>query len=181
MEERCAVMNGGFIDCYDQLDGPYEVTLLADPPEGGSIELPTIEIDIDDYPFTTTYFGGINVDFDADENDGYIFSHWTANNNVILPDELSEEIIMNFTAADTLIAHFVAEAFFNVTLNVEPLGAGSIELNGTIYNTFPVTIELPGSTLNSLDAIPIDGWGFENWASTVVIDGGQTTQSDDLH
>lgn len=170
MDERCAVMNGGFIDCYPELDGPYTITLTANPPEGGRIDLSSFEIDIDDYPFTTDYFGGIDVDFDADANDGYIFSHWTANNNVILPSDLDEEIIMNFTANDTLTAHFVAEEYFDVTLNTEPLGAGSIEMNGTVYNTFPVTVSLPGSTLNNLTATPIDGWGFVNWTSTTALD-----------
>lgn len=168
IDTRCAVINDGFLDCYPQLDGPHTITLMADPPNGGSIELSSLEVDT--YPFETTYFGGIDVPFNANENVGFIFSHWTANNNVITPDELLEDIVMNFTSDDTLTAHFVAEEFYEVTLNVDPIGTGSIDFNGTIYNVFPVTIEVPGGAMNNIIATPIAGWGFVNYVSTIVLD-----------
>ncbi len=87
IDERCAVINDGFLDCYPDLDGPYEITLMADPPEGGIIQ--TSSMDISDFPFTATYFGGIDVPFDADENDGFTFSHWSSNGSVFSPDELN--------------------------------------------------------------------------------------------
>ncbi|MFN2428519.1 MAG: CotH kinase family protein [Cryomorphaceae bacterium] len=167
IDTRCATVNDGVLDCYDQLDGPYEITLMANPPEGGRIDLPSMEIET--YPFTTTYFGGIDVPFDADENDGYVFSHWTANNNVI-DDDLSEEIVMNFTADDTLTAHFVAEEVFEVTLYVEPEETGTITIDGTTYDEFPVTIELTGSTPRDLSAEAIEGWEFDFWESDYALD-----------
>jgi len=164
IDTRCATVNDGVLDCYDELDGPYEITLMANPPEGGRIDLPTFEIS--EYPFTTTYFGGIDVPFDADENVGYVFSHWTANNQVITPDELQEEIVMNFTANDTLTAHFVAEEFFELTLDVSPAGSGTITYNGTVYSNFPVTIEVAGSTMGEATADPINGWDLDSWSAT---------------
>ncbi len=164
---RCAVVNAGFIDCYPQLDGPYQITLMADPPQGGRIDLPSMEIS--NYPFTASYFGGVTVNFDADENPGYIFSHWTSNGTVFSPDEFSEEVSLNFTANDTLIAHFVAEVTYDLTLDIEPPNTGTITLDGTTYSNFPVTISATGSALSEATATAIGGWDFENWSPSFAI------------
>ncbi|NEN25051.1 hypothetical protein G3O08_16240 [Cryomorpha ignava] len=169
IEERCAVINDGFLDCYPELDGPYEITLMADPPEGGIIQ--TSSMDISDFPFTATYFGGINAPFDADENDGFTFSHWTSNGTAFTPDELNEEIVVTFTANDTLVAHFVPDVEYTLSLNVAPPNSGTITLNGTLYDTFPATVTIAGGALNEASGQAIDGWGFENWTADFVLNG----------
>ncbi len=163
IEERCEILNNGFLDCYPELDGPYNVVFYADPPEGGRIDLPSIEIDT--YPYNTIFFGGVDVALDADENDGYIFSHWELNNNVLAPDEFSEEIVVSFTSDDTLIAHFVPDVSYELTLDVEPANSGTITINGTTYDSFPVTIDLAESVEYTAEAEPIIGYGFSNWDS----------------
>ncbi len=165
IDTRCATVNDGFIDCYPELSGPYQITLMADPPEGGRIDLSSFEIST--YPYTTAYFGGIEVPFDADENPGFSFSHWTSNNTVITPDELDEAILLTFTANDTLVAHFVPDQVYNITLNAEPALGGSITLNGVTYNSFPVTIELPATDYAIL-ATANGGWAFDYWQSDFV-------------
>lgn len=169
IDERCEVINNGYLDCYPELDGPYMITLMADPPEGGIIQ--TASTDISNFPFTATYFGGINASFDADENEGFTFSHWTSNNTAFTPDDLTEDVLVSFTANDTLVAHFVPDVEYALTLNVSPPNSGTITLNGTIYDSFPVTLTLTGGALNEVSAQPIDGWGFENWSSDFVING----------
>ena len=168
IDERCALVNQGYVDCYPQLDGPFEVTFMADPPEGGRIDLPTMEIS--QYPFTGTYFGGIDVPLDADENPGFIFSHWTSNITTLNPDASLEEIVVNFTGNDTLVAHFVPDITYDLVLNVEPPNTGSVTLNGTTYNAFPVTVQVPGSVINEASASAISGWGFDKWAATISLD-----------
>ncbi|MCH2213614.1 MAG: CotH kinase family protein [Flavobacteriales bacterium] len=161
---RCAVLNNGFLDCYPELDGPYDVVLMADPQEGGRIDLPSFEIDT--YPYDAVYFGGVPVTFDADENNGFIFSHWTSSNGTVFtPDEFSEEITVSFTSNDTLIAHFVPDVSYNLTLNVEPANSGSIEIAGTVYSSFPITIELAESVDYIANATAIAGYGFSDWLS----------------
>jgi gliding motility-associated-like protein len=167
IEERCVVINSGIVDCYPELDGPYNVVLMADPPEGGRIDLPSFEIDT--YPYDVSYFGGVQVVLDADENDGFIFSHWTSNNTVLTPDEFAEAITVNFTADDTLIAHFVPDVSYSLTLDVEPANSGSITIGGTTYNTFPVTIDLAESVDYSAKALPISGYGFSDWESGLAL------------
>ena len=165
INERCAIINNSFLDCYEELDGPYNITFYADPPEGGSIQLPSIEIET--YPYDVTYFGGINAGFEAQANDGFTFSHWTSNNTVFAPNELTEEIVVNFTADDTLTAHFNPDVLYNLTLNVSPPNTGNIVLNGTTYNSFPITVQQYGSVNNDLAGQPIAGWGFEIWQSSI--------------
>jgi hypothetical protein len=135
IDERCAVVNDGVLDCYPELEGPYNITFYAEPADAGRIDLTSLEIS--EYPYTSTYFGGITADFDADENDGYIFSHWTSNGTTFDPNETSEEIVVSFTQDDTLIAHFIPEETFELTLQADPPNGGSVFLNGTEYSSFP--------------------------------------------
>lgn len=167
IDERCEIINSGYLDCYPQLEGPYNITFYANPPEGGRIDLPSIEIDT--YPYNTIFFGGVDVDLDADENDGFVFSHWEINNSVFTPDEFSEEIVVNFTSDDTLIAHFVPDVTYSLTLDVEPSNTGSITIAGQTYDTFPVTIELSESVEYSVEATPDFGYGFDQWETGLVL------------
>jgi len=166
IEARCEVINAGIVDCYPELDGPYNVVLMADPPEGGRIDLTSMEIDT--YPHDIEYFGGVNVDLDADENDGYVFSHWSSNGTVF-SDEFSEEVTVSFTADDTLTAHFVPNISYSLTLDVEPANSGSIEIAGTTYTEFPVTIDLAESVDYSAEAVPSAGYGFSDWESGLTL------------
>jgi gliding motility-associated-like protein len=164
INERCQVITDGYLDCYPQLEGPYNVVLMANPPEGGRIDLPSMEIDT--YPYDIVYFGGVSVDLDADENDGFVFSHWTSSNGTVFsPDELSEEITVSFTADDTLTAHFVPDVSYSLTLDVEPANTGSIEIAGIVYNSFPVTIDLAESVDYNAKALPNAGYDFSDWLS----------------
>jgi len=167
IEERCEIINSGYLDCYPELEGPYNVTFYANPPEGGRIDLPSMEIDT--YPYNTIFFGGVDVELDADENDGYVFSHWEINNNVLSPDEFSEEIVVSFTSDDTLIAHFVPDVSYSLTLDVEPENSGTITLAGITYDTFPVTIDLAESVEYTAEADPEFGYGFIEWESGMAL------------
>lgn len=164
IEERCQIINDGFLDCYPQLEGPYPITLLVDPPLSGTIETPSMNIN--QFPFSTDYFGGIQAKFKAKNKTGYLFSHWTSNGTVINPDELNEEITVSFTTGDTLVAHFVEEEILMLTLNVVPEQKGSITLNDNTYTSFPIEVEVPASAVNSATATPINGWKLKNWTST---------------
>ena len=169
IEERCAVITDGFLDCYPELDGPHEITLMTNPIGGGTIE--TASMNISNFPFTANYFGGINAPFQANENTGYTFSHWTSNGTAFSPDNLSESISVSFTANDTLVAHFVPDVVYMLTLNVYPSNTGSITIDGTEYTTFPIQVQVPGGALNEASAEAIEGWGFENWTSTFALNG----------
>lgn len=178
IDERCAVITDGFLDCYPELDGPYEITLMANPPEGGKIE--TASMSISDFPFTASYFGGINAPFEANENTGFTFSHWTSNGTVISPDDQTESISVSFTGSDTLVAHFVPDVVYTLTLNVYPPNTGTITIDGTEYDTFPTEIAIPGGSLNEALADAVEGWGFMNWTSTFALNSPVDTNPIDF-
>ncbi len=175
ISERCTAVNQGYVDCYPQLNGPYTITYLADPPEGGTIELPTMDISM--YPFTGTYFGGINVKLEVNPNAGFTFSHWTSNSTAFNPTDVSDSVVVNYTSNDTLIAHFVPDVVYSLTLNVAPANTGTITLNGTTYTSFPVTVNVPGNTLNEASAAAVTGWGFENWTPSFALNSPLTNAS----
>lgn len=102
IEDRCNWMQNGFINCY-QLTGPYDITITANPTNGGSIDFNTLKHT--QLPFTGKYFGGMDNKFHIDPNPGYTFANWTANVNTINPINTSVDITVNPTAADTITAH----------------------------------------------------------------------------
>lgn len=102
---RCAAMEQGLVDCYD-LTGPYEITFDVDPPGAGEIKVNSIWLD--QYPFTGTYYGNIDILLQARANTGYVFKDWTAV-DPINPNADSSEVDMQVTQNQTIIAHFVEE------------------------------------------------------------------------
>ncbi len=109
IEERCTLLDDGMLDCYDELTGPYTVTLLTEPDGIGEIDFNTLDIEV--FPWTGTYFGGMYNNIKAkvfDEyEDEWEFSHWiSTSGNVIFPDSLERIATITLTDSDTLIAVF---------------------------------------------------------------------------
>jgi len=109
IEERCTLLDDGMLDCYDELTGPYEVTLLTEPDGVGEIDFNTL--DIEAFPWNGEYFGGMENKIKAkvfdDFEDQYEFSHWVSTSgNTIFPDETTRKATITLTESDTLIAVF---------------------------------------------------------------------------
>ena len=109
IEERCTLLDDGMLDCYDELTGPYQVTLMTQPDGIGEIDFNTL--DIEEFPWVGNYFGGMENKikakvFEEFEMD-WSFSHWiSTGGNVILPNELERKATLTLTQGDTLIAVF---------------------------------------------------------------------------
>jgi len=109
INERCQLLDDGALGCYDDLDGPYNITLMATPTGIGEIDFNTL--DIEAFPWTGDYFGNVSNDIKAkvfkEYEDDYEFSHWTsASGNVIFPDVNSRKASISLTGDDTLTAVF---------------------------------------------------------------------------
>jgi len=109
IEERCTLIDDGALECYDELSGPFEVTLLTQPDGIGEIDFNSL--DIEEFPWVGNYFGGMKNKIKAkvfnDFEDEYVFSHWeSTSGNVIFPDANSRKADIELTANDTLIAVF---------------------------------------------------------------------------
>ena len=106
---RCELLDDGAIGCYDELSGPHNITLLTEPNGIGEIDFNTL--DIESFPWTGDYFGGMENKIKAkvfDEfTDTYKFSHWISTaENIITPNDTTRKAWINLTQADTLIAIF---------------------------------------------------------------------------
>ncbi|MCG8329865.1 MAG: lamin tail domain-containing protein [Chitinophagales bacterium] len=109
IEERCMLIDDGMLDCYEELDGPYQLTLLTEPSGIGEIDLNTL--DIETFPWTGDYFGGMENLIKAkvfnDYEDQYQFSHWESKaGNDILPNLITRKATITLSQADTLTAVF---------------------------------------------------------------------------
>ncbi len=170
IEERCELFDDGMTECFD-LTGPYEITLMTVPEDVGEIDFNTL--DIEEFPFTASYFGGMDnlikaKPFDDDE---WMFSHWeTKNGSVIFPDSLSRKAAIQLAGADTLIAHFTE---FMVSSNTEIEDPLDFNVYPTLLeNELNIDFNLEQSAEVKIELINITGQpvaeltnGFERFAN----------------
>ena len=109
IEQRCMLLDDGMLECYDELSGPHNLTLMTEPEGIGEIDLNTL--DIETFPWSGDYFGGMENNIKAkvfdDFEDDYEFSHWISTaGNAISPDENMRKAQITLVSADTLIAVF---------------------------------------------------------------------------
>lgn len=113
INQRCQGISDGLIDCYN-LTGPYTITIDVDPPGSGIVHVNSITCD--NYPWTGTYYGGIELLLNADPMPGNNFDYWemlhTPQPSVLItttPDVTDEEVSLNLSSNDDIIAHFCPE------------------------------------------------------------------------
>jgi len=117
ISERCELLDDGMVNCFD-LTGPYDVTLLVEPDGVGEIDLNTL--DIEDFPWTGAYFGGMENKIKARAfEDEYEFSHWVSSaGSEILPTPMDRRATIQLENQDTLTA------VFKLVTSVEDLDSG---------------------------------------------------------
>jgi len=141
IETRCVTIEEGLVDCYD-LEGPFDIVFNVDPPLSGDIQINSITPEA--YPFTGTYYGGINTTLIPSPADGYVFSHWEVfSTNLVLPSDTDSIVTINFLTADSVVAHFVPPIRYEILLDVVPSGGGTITFEGVTYANFPVIVTAP--------------------------------------
>ncbi|NND95193.1 MAG: T9SS type B sorting domain-containing protein [Flavobacteriales bacterium] len=157
--DRCAAINAGLVDCYD-VEGPYPLTINIMPPGAGEVEFNSLEIT--DTPWIGEYFGGLDVEMEANGYGLNVFSHWETNNH-ILTDYNVDTANFTFMMQDTITAWFVTETS-DIVLDVEPAGVGNIKFNNTLYTGLPTTVTAPEDIELPMIAIETDQfWGFDHW------------------
>ena len=117
INQRCTLLDDGAIGCYDDLTETHQITLLTEPDGIGEIDLNSL--DIEEFPWSGDYFGGIVNTIKAkvfDEFDAeYEFSHWESTAaNEVLPDLTERKATMIINEEGTLTAHFKLKVASNV-------------------------------------------------------------------
>ncbi len=111
VEERCTLLDDGMLECYNELNGPYAITLMTEPEGVGEIDFNTL--DIETFPWTGEYFGGMENKIKAkvfnEFEEDYEFKYWESKSgNVISPGNWDRRATISLVATDTLIAVFGA-------------------------------------------------------------------------
>ena len=103
---RCAFIDSSLIGCYN-LTGPYDLTVSVSPPGSGNAMISTLIPP--SYPWTGTYFGGVNLKLQAIANAGWYFDHWGLLVNAPNPSSTSDTISLSLTSSDNIVAYFVQQ------------------------------------------------------------------------
>ncbi len=100
--DRCAAISAGLIDCYD-LIGPFDIVVDVEPANSGIVKVNSEWVPF--YPWSSIQYGGINTLLKADANTNYEFDYWSSNNHTF-SNLNNVDDTLDFTASDTIIAHF---------------------------------------------------------------------------
>ena len=159
---RCQIVNDGIVDCFPDVTGPYNVTLIID----GIGEVQISDLDVSNFttPFDGIYFGGVNLPLEVSSGN---FSYWevisSSNYNY---DPFVDTLSLNLNSDVTIIAHFDA---VDIVYIVEPALSADIDINGSIISNFPYTESYPNNSNVALTALPNVGWVINNWQSNVSV------------
>ena len=100
-DARTDIVRNQIVDEFD-LNGEVNITLNADPPDAGHIQISTIIPD--SLPWSGIYFNGVPVTLTAIPESGYYFSHWTS--NPFISDTLNSIFTNNIISDESFTANF---------------------------------------------------------------------------
>jgi hypothetical protein len=164
IDTRCTNILTQLVNCEPAISGPYELTIIVQPPGSGEVQLSSITPSV--YPYIGTYFGGVNISLDADANECFEFNHWTIENDTLFPNDTTENVFFTMSSNDTITVFFNAipcPSDDTIYIDVQPPGSGTINIDGNNISTFPTTEYVLDSTNHTFDAIANAGFTFVNW------------------
>ena len=160
IEARCTIINSGILDCYEDeygIEGPFNVNLSVEPPMTGNLEINGA--DLSTFPYSGTYFGGIDQTLVATPNPGYIFDYWEFTPNTIIGVIDNPEVTYNLSGNQFIIAHFAPD--ISLSLEANPPQSGSINVDGELFDNLPTNTSMNGET--PIFAVPEPGFAFDYW------------------
>ena len=130
-------MIGGIEDCYDV----ESVTLTIIIDGLGQIEVNSVDIGPYDMPLDATYFAGVPMMLEAQEEYGELFLFWDVlDGDVALTNQTNPNLNFTLNGDATIVAYFAANADpQSVVFDVNPAGAGNIILDGSSLANYPST------------------------------------------
>ena len=165
---RCTAITGGMIDCY-QLTGPYNVTFNVSPPLSGEIKVnsqwaPT-------YPWTTSYFGGIQTNLVAKPLPGFIFDHWEYTIGPMGLAITQDTNFINIIGIENIVAVFIAD-------NPDLDGDGCLNVDEITAGTLPNNPDTDGDGQNDCVEIGADPLNPTDTDGDGVIDALESSLTD---
>ncbi|MFT4682540.1 MAG: gliding motility-associated-like protein [Flavobacteriales bacterium] len=140
----------------------FDIVVDVEPAGAGWITMDGV--DLVNYPWVETVAGEVDVNFITGGVDVWsVFSHWELSNHTVLPDDLSQDMIVNLTANDTIIAVYTIVPHNTITVIVEPAIAGSVLVDNTLIVNNDWTGELEGDIATPFTAFAEAFWYFDRW------------------
>jgi len=175
---RCSTMNNGFLPCYPDLSGPYNVTVEI---VGiGEVEMSdNLMVNELNTPQVFSRFGGVSLPFEVKSG---TFQNWEViPAGVYVYDPLVDTLEFELQGDVIVIANFIPPTpTRDIVYKVEPTGTTtSIDVNGVNMSIFPTTVNYTiGDTVIVVPQIdPL--WGFDYWETDSVIMMPLTTNATD--
>ncbi|MFI5172238.1 MAG: CotH kinase family protein [Chitinophagales bacterium] len=162
IEERCAYIPSGVEDCFGV--EAFGVVVQIEPV--GSPNDVKVNFTIPaSYPYPATYFSGTTLGFEAIADPAYTFDHWEFLNHTPAPGITDDSVTVSLTTTDTVTAWFATTElpFYNFTVNIEPLGAGTASVEGFIPGTYPFSSTYVSGTMIDMEATANAGYYFDYW------------------
>ena len=157
---RCDSINSGFVDCDTAITGIFNVTVEVIGI--GEIEMSNNNI-INNFntPINDDRFGGIDLPFNVVSGS---FAYWEIiSNNLYVYDPFVDTLVIDLQGDVTVRAYF--GEIKDIVFDVNPSGTNtSININGSIINSFPYSA--PFIVSNNVSLFPIIDplYGFESWS-----------------
>lgn len=161
IQARCVAIEDGMVDCYD-VSGPYNTVFTVDPLPGGTLQVNSLTPS--SYPYSGTYYGGIDILLKAYSNPGYSFDYWESiEGDTINPNINDSSATIRIEGPDTIIAHFVQGQDFDITVLVDPPLSGTVTMDTYTPPAYPWTGTYFPNTNMPIAATPVAGYEFDRW------------------
>ncbi len=158
ISNRCQyIANQGVINCYD-VNGPFNLAFNVSPAASGTIRFN--ELNIASYPWSGTYFGGVEGEIEATPATNYEFWYWEIFHSDLTTDSTDALNSFMIQASDSIVAHFRVIEINTITYIVEPPGSGTISINGISPASYPYTTTYNEGFSLSLSATPSTNYEF---------------------
>lgn len=138
MDDRCAAITQGMIGCYN-LTGPYSLVVNVSPVGAGTVKVNSVWAPT--YPWSTTYYGGINTNFIAKPNTGYVFDHWEYTTGPMLSPITQDTNALVINSPENVTAVFIAD-------NPDLDGDGILNTDEVILGTDPNNPDTDGDGID---------------------------------
>ncbi len=158
---RCTALETGLINCYN-LTGPFDVTFDVSPPGAGEIKVNSIWVN--SFPWSSSYFGGIQTNTKARAFAGFTFDHWEYSVGPMINGDFEDTNAVDINSPEMIIAVFIPDGIIlpppgpidpgtsegiNVPTGFSPNGDNQNEIFGIIV----------GSDVASFTFFIYDRWG----------------------
>ncbi|MFN6073963.1 MAG: CotH kinase family protein, partial [Fluviicola sp.] len=165
---RCVALEQGLIDCYS-LTGPFDLTVQVSPALAGEVKVNSIWCP--NYPWNASYFGGMNTNFIAKANPGFMFDHWEFTANTMIQPIAQDTNAMAINAPVTVTAVFVAD-------NPDLDGDGCLNVDETTAGTDMNNPDTDGDGENDCAEIGADPNNPTDTDGDGIIDALESTAVD---